>query len=61
MSNPHATEIAEYLSAHEAETGFSVRLSLLGHIQRGGSPTAYDRYLATRLGSAAVRAPPRRH
>jgi 6-phosphofructokinase 1 len=33
-----------------------VRLSLLGHIQRGGSPTAYDRFLATRLGAAAVQA-----
>jgi len=54
-ASPHATEIAAYLSAHEADTGFGVRLSLLGHIQRGGSPTAYDRFLATRLGAAAVR------
>ncbi len=55
-SEPHATEIAAYLSEHEADTGFGVRLSLLGHIQRGGSPTAYDRFLATRLGAAAVQA-----
>ncbi|HAA03302.1 MAG TPA: 6-phosphofructokinase [Syntrophobacteraceae bacterium] len=31
-----------------------VRLTVLGHVQRGGSPTAYDRILATRLGAAAV-------
>ncbi|PIP54077.1 MAG: 6-phosphofructokinase [Bacteroidetes bacterium CG23_combo_of_CG06-09_8_20_14_all_32_9] len=33
---------------------YSVRVSVLGHIQRGGSPTAFDRYLATRLGVAAI-------
>ena len=32
---PHAAEIAEYLRAKEQETGFGVRLSILGHIQRG--------------------------
>ena len=31
-----------------------VRLTVLGHVQRGGSPTAFDRILATRLGAAAV-------
>lgn len=34
--------------------GFEVRISVLGHIQRGGSPTAFDRLLASRLGRAAV-------
>lgn len=33
---------------------YSVRVTVLGHIQRGGSPSAYDRYLASRLGAAAV-------
>ncbi len=33
---------------------YTVRVSVLGHIQRGGSPSAFDRYLATRLGVAAV-------
>jgi 6-phosphofructokinase 1 len=33
---------------------FDPRVSILGHIQRGGSPTAYDRVLASRLGNAAV-------
>jgi 6-phosphofructokinase 1 len=51
---PHAAEIAAYLQAHAEQTGFGVRLSLLGHIQRGGSPTAHDRILGTRLGAAAV-------
>ncbi len=51
---PHAAAIAEYLGARQAETGFGVRLSILGHIQRGGSPSAHDRFLATRLGAAAV-------
>jgi phosphofructokinase-like protein len=35
-------------------TGFDTRPVLLGHVQRGGTPTAYDRVLATRLGMAAV-------
>ena len=35
-------------------TGFEVRVSVLGHQQRGGSPTALDRVLASRLGAAAV-------
>jgi len=49
-----AAVIADYLQEHQEETGFGVRLSILGHIQRGGSPSAYDRFLATRLGAAAV-------
>ena len=35
-------------------TGFETRVSVLGHIQRGGSPTAFDRVLASRLGAKAV-------
>jgi 6-phosphofructokinase 1 len=35
-------------------TGFETRTTVLGHIQRGGTPTAFDRVLATRLGIAAV-------
>ncbi len=31
-----------------------VRVSILGHLQRGGSPTAFDRILASRMGSAAI-------
>jgi ATP-dependent phosphofructokinase / diphosphate-dependent phosphofructokinase len=38
----------------EQRTGFESRATVLGHIQRGGTPTAFDRVLATRLGVAAV-------
>ena len=38
----------------EQRTGFETRATVLGHIQRGGTPTAFDRVLATRLGLAAV-------
>ena len=37
----------------EERTGFETRVTVLGHVQRGGTPTAYDRVLATRLGVAA--------
>ncbi|MDE6791863.1 MAG: ATP-dependent 6-phosphofructokinase, partial [Muribaculaceae bacterium] len=33
---------------------YDVRVTILGHLQRGGSPTAYDRILASRMGAAAV-------
>jgi phosphofructokinase-like protein len=38
----------------ETRTGFETRATILGHIQRGGTPTAFDRVLATRLGIAAI-------
>lgn len=38
----------------EADVGFKTRITILGHIQRGGSPTAYDRLLASRMGVKAV-------
>jgi ATP-dependent phosphofructokinase / diphosphate-dependent phosphofructokinase len=38
----------------EERTGFETRMTILGHVQRGGTPTAYDRVLATRLGVAAA-------
>lgn len=38
----------------EEETGYEIRVSVLGHIQRGGTPTAYDRVIATRFGVKAV-------
>jgi 6-phosphofructokinase 1 len=39
-----------------AATGFESRPTILGHVQRGGPPTVFDRLLATRLGAAAVEA-----
>ena len=38
----------------ESRTGFETRVTVLGHVQRGGSPTAYDRILATRFGLKAA-------
>jgi phosphofructokinase-like protein len=47
--------IGQRLEGEIAErTGFDARATVLGHIQRGGTPTAFDRVLATRLGLAAV-------
>ncbi|MCX7770822.1 MAG: 6-phosphofructokinase [Proteobacteria bacterium] len=46
-----AHEIAEKL---KDKIGYEIRVSVLGHIQRGGSPTAFDRLLASRLGRSAV-------
>lgn len=47
----HGMDIGKYLSDH---TGFEVRVTVLGHIQRGGAPSAKDRVLASQLGSYAV-------
>ena len=38
----------------ERRTGFETRVTILGHVQRGGTPTAFDRVLATRFGIAAI-------
>jgi 6-phosphofructokinase 1 len=53
---PGARELNDHLNGRREEIGFGVRLTVLGHVQRGGSPTAYERILATRLGAAAVEA-----
>ncbi|MBX3065324.1 MAG: 6-phosphofructokinase [Anaerolineae bacterium] len=45
-------DVQKYLESHNV--GFEVRVTILGHIQRGGSPTAFDRLLATRMGVRAV-------
>ena len=44
-------ELAHYI---EKETGRETRATVLGHIQRGGSPVPYDRVLSTRLGARAA-------
>jgi phosphofructokinase-like protein len=38
----------------EARTGYETRMTILGHVQRGGTPVAYDRVLGTRFGVAAA-------
>jgi 6-phosphofructokinase 1 len=47
-----AMEVAERVKKQYPQ--FDVRVSILGHLQRGGSPTAQDRVLATRMGAAAI-------
>ena len=47
-----ATELAD--SLEKMDVGFGTRVTVLGHIQRGGSPTAYDRLVASRMGYMAV-------
>lgn len=47
--------VGEVLSREiERRTGFETRVTVLGHLQRGGSPTVFDRVLATRVGTVAV-------
>jgi 6-phosphofructokinase 1 len=53
--NPIAGQIgAQVTQALEERTGFETRLTVLGYVQRGGTPTARDRILATRMGVAAI-------
>ena len=47
--------MAGQLREQQEDLGFSVRVTQLGHVQRGGSASAFDRLLATRLGAAAAR------
>lgn len=57
FNRPRLGGIAEILAPMiEEHTGIESRATVLGHIQRGGSPTAYDRVLATRLGIHVVEA-----
>jgi 6-phosphofructokinase 1 len=50
----NAAGLARYFEEHKERLGFDLRVSTLGHIQRGGAPGAFDRLLATRLAAAAV-------
>ncbi len=49
-------ELMEYYGAHRKSIGFDLRVTRLGHVVRGGIPSAADRVLATRLGASAVAA-----
>jgi 6-phosphofructokinase 1 len=51
-----AEELARYFARHRERLEFELRVTRLGHVQRGGAPGAFDRLLATRLGAAAVAA-----
>ncbi len=55
FGHPRLGGIANLLASEiESRTGFETRVTILGHIQRGGTPTAFDRVLATRFGIAAI-------
>jgi len=49
---PSALELGKMIDA--MDIGFTTRVTVLGHVQRGGKPSAYDRFLASRLGVKAV-------
>jgi phosphofructokinase-like protein len=56
FGRPRLGGIGEMIAPEiEARTGIETRATTLGHIQRGGTPSAFDRVLATRLGMAALR------
>lgn len=52
----NAATLTEFFKAHRERLGFSVRSTILGHVQRGGEPGAADRILASKLGCGAVQA-----
>lgn len=51
-----AVALMEYFHQHSSRLGFDIRATILGHLQRGGTPTPYDRKLGTMLGAGAVEA-----
>lgn len=53
-SGKNIFELADYIG--ENLEGYDIRVSVLGHIQRGGAPSCYDRVLASKLGVGAVEA-----
>jgi 6-phosphofructokinase 1 len=53
-AKPNAQGFADYVRGQGARLGFELRVTILGYMQRGGTPTYADRMLATRLGAAAV-------
>ena len=50
----NANALDAYFTEHRERLGFDLRVTILGHTQRGGTPSAYDRILASRLGAAAI-------
>jgi 6-phosphofructokinase 1 len=52
----NATKLDAYFKENHERLGFDMRVTILGHVQRGGTPSAFDRILASRFGEAAVKA-----
>ena len=53
VPNIMPTALDAYFTEHRERLGFDLRVTILGHVQRGGTPSAYDRILASRLGARA--------
>jgi len=51
-----ADALTQFFGEHGERLGFDLRVTRLGHVQRGGAPGAFDRMLGTQLGAAAVAA-----
>ncbi len=51
---PGTRAVSEYLLSRREELGFDVRVTVLGHVQRGGRPSVFDRTLAMRMGAMAA-------
>lgn len=51
----NATALVKHFQEHHERLGYGLRATILGHVQRGGNPGAFDRVLATRLGHASVK------
>ena len=52
----NAEALTRFFEKHKDRLGFKIRATILGHVQRGGDPGAFDRLLASRLGNGAVEA-----
>jgi 6-phosphofructokinase 1 len=52
----NADALTKYFEKHKDRLGFKIRATILGHVQRGGDPGAFDRILASRLGNGAIEA-----
>lgn len=52
----NADALTQYFEKHKERLGFKIRATILGHVQRGGAPGAFDRILASRFGNGAIEA-----
>ena len=52
----NAEALIKYFEKHKERLGFKIRATILGHVQRGGEPGAFDRILASRFGCGAIEA-----
>lgn len=52
----NADALTQYFEKHKERLGFKIRATILGHVQRGGDPGAFDRLLASRFGNGAIEA-----